>query len=346
MKAYCRLIYSNVLQIIREPITIVIYIGFPIIFVLLFGMVFSNQEQSFSVGIVENFNKPAVIQAFNMEDNQEVFNVRHGTLEEQLDLLENKQLDFVLQGDLKEGVEEVEIYYRDEEKLSTIQLMLNNMYYSQLGIVLPSFNYRNISGAIEDNPINRILPGVLAITLMQVGLFGALNLSKLKENRTLRAYGVTPISKHTIIISELIVRLGICLIQGLIVIGLGSILFKLNVSYTNLHQIILWILLGGATFIAVGYMFVALFNSLEATNGAIQIMQLGMMFLSGVFVPLTIFPTFVQRIVYLNPVVYLADALTSTITNTNSEFGFLNNFVILSIILVISTGISTRIKWN
>lgn len=62
MKAYLRMIYCNFLQIIREPIIIIVYIGFPIIFVFLFGMAFSQENQSFSVGIVEAEDEVAVIE--------------------------------------------------------------------------------------------------------------------------------------------------------------------------------------------------------------------------------------------------------------------------------------------
>ncbi len=91
MKAYLRMIYCNFLQIIREPIIIIVYIGFPIIFVFLFGMAFSQENQSFSVGIVEAEDEVAVIEAFSSQQSQDAFNITYGSLENHLDLLENKK---------------------------------------------------------------------------------------------------------------------------------------------------------------------------------------------------------------------------------------------------------------
>lgn len=346
MKAYLRMIYCSFLQIIREPIIIIVYIGFPIIFVFLFGMAFSQENQSFSVGIVEAEDEPAVIEAFSSQQSQDVFNITYGSLEKQLDLLENKKLDFIIDGTKTQKDEKMAIYYRDKNNLTLIQLMMDTMYYNQLEIPKLDIEYTNISGETDAKAIDQILPGVLAITLMQLGLFGALNLAKLKENKTLRAYGVTPVTKRTIIISELIVKLCVCLIQGLIVIGLGALIFDLNVYFGNTHLIILWILLGGATFISLGYMFVALFHSFEATNGVIQIVQMGMMFLSGVFIPITILPKAVQGVIHCNPVAYLSDALSAVITNTGSYYGYLTDFIFLFVMMVISTSIATRIRWD
>ncbi len=156
--------------------------------------------------------------------------------------------------------------------------------------------------------IDYILPGILGMALMQLGLFGALQFLNLREKKIIRGLKTTPLSRSTILSSEILLRLVAGFLQALIIILLGVFIFGLNLE-GNLLIIFFLILIGSLTFVSIGYMLICFVQSMEGGNGLAQIVQLPMMFLSGIFFPIDMMPDFLQPVARIIPLTYLADAL-------------------------------------
>lgn len=78
--------------------------------------------------------------------------------------------------------------------------------------------------------IDYTLPGVLAITLMQLGLFGSLRVIGLRAQKTLKSLGATPLPRGLFLAGEITVRLFLSLIQALIIVAIGHFVFDLTLS--------------------------------------------------------------------------------------------------------------------
>lgn len=65
---------------------------------------------------------------------------------------------------------------------------------------------------------NYILPGILAMALMQLGLFGGLQFLSLREQGIIRGLGVTPLPRVTLLGSEILIRVIMALVQTFVII--------------------------------------------------------------------------------------------------------------------------------
>ena len=98
------------------------------------------------------------------------------------------------------------------------------------------------------NAIDYILPGVLAMTIMQLGLFGSIRVLALRVTRILKLLGATPLPRGMYLAGEILIRVGLSFIQALIVIVIGHYWFGLTLA-NNWLYIAGWVLLGTAAFV-------------------------------------------------------------------------------------------------
>lgn len=191
-----------------------------------------------------------------------------------------------------------------------------------------------------------ILPGILALALLQLGLFGSLQFLSLRENKILRGLRLTPLSRTTLLISELVLRVLAGFVQAGIILTIAYFIFQIR-PVGNLLQLILLIGLGAITFICIGYMLICFVKSLEGGTGLAQVVQLPMMFLSGIFVPAELLPDFVRPVVRIIPLTYLADSLREVLVGIPGDFSIRINTLVLFFFLGVTFLITIKFwRWE
>jgi ABC-2 type transport system permease protein len=191
------------------------------------------------------------------------------------------------------------------------------------------------------------VPGVLAMSLMQLGIFGALTMVSLRERKILKRLGATPLRRPTLVSSQVVLRLIIALVQTVIILSVGRLAFDVQIS--NQYALMLvFIVLGALTFIAIGYL-VASFARTEASGSAIvQVIQFPMMFLSGIFWPMELAPDWLRPVIYAMPLTYLGDALRQSMLSGSSRlFPLWVDAAVLGGWFLVSLGIAFRyFRWE
>jgi ABC-2 type transport system permease protein len=158
------------------------------------------------------------------------------------------------------------------------------------------------------NFISYFVPSILALSVMQLGIFAAVPLVADREKGILKRLSATPLRRWQLVGSNTLMRLLIALVQTVIIVGVGSAFFGVQVSGSLLLAAV-FVALGAVSFLALGYVLASFTRTEEAANGITQVVQFPMMFLSGVFFPIEAMPQFLQSIARLIPLTYLADAL-------------------------------------
>jgi ABC-2 type transport system permease protein len=157
--------------------------------------------------------------------------------------------------------------------------------------------------------IDFLLPGILAISIMQLGIFsGAFAFVSLKTTGALRRIQATPTHPLNFIIAQAITRLIVGVLQVVILTGLGLWLFGFHLN-GNPFEFLLVAMLGVILFLAFGF---AVAGAAKDENSAAPIANLitfPMLFLSGTFFPRDAFPSWLTRVTDYFPLTYLADAL-------------------------------------
>jgi ABC-2 type transport system permease protein len=176
--------------------------------------------------------------------------------------------------------------------------------------------------------IDYLLPGILAMSLMQLGLFGALNFVSLRERKIIRRLGATPLPRSMMLWSEVVVRLGVGLFQTATLFLLGFLVFGMTVT-GNLLGLLGAVTLGACVFITLGYFLVSFTKTEESAQGLIQVVQFPMMFLSGIFFPVETMPAFLKPVVNAIPLTYLGDILRNVMTGLPFTFGLWTDLAVL-----------------
>lgn len=154
-----------------------------------------------------------------------------------------------------------------------------------------------------------LVPGILALMAMNNSLFGlAGTLTRWKEKGVLRRFLATPLPP--------VVFLG-ATVTNQLVTGLVSLAIILAVAVYGLHAhetlpllpLTALLVLGVACFLALGFLIGGVARTQEAVMPLVNLVAFPMMFLSGVFFPLSTLPPFLRHLVGWFPLTFLVDGL-------------------------------------
>jgi len=161
--------------------------------------------------------------------------------------------------------------------------------------------------------VDFLLPGIILMAFFTNGLFGVPGTILFNRDRKiLRRYWVTPLSIGRFLAGFSIGHLGLCALQFALLFLLGRFAFGATVSFAH-PTAFLTLLFSALTFLAFGFLIASLARTANAGMATANILNMPMMFLSGMFFPIAGLPAFLLAIVYANPVSYLANALRASV---------------------------------
>ena len=195
--------------------------------------------------------------------------------------------------------------------------------------------------------IDYMLPGVLAMTIMQLGLFGvAAHLLSLRERKVLRRLWATPVPRATFVSAQITQRVLLALLQAAIILTLGHLVFSVPILGSRL--VLLGVLiLGALTFVALGYFLAAMARTQESGIAFLQAVNFPMMFLSGIFWPVEWMPGFLKPVVWALPLTYLGDALRQTMVQASPLVPLWVDLAVLGGWLAVMAALAVRFfRWE
>ena len=203
------------------------------------------------------------------------------------------------------------------------------------------------SEAGETSYIDFLLPGIVLMGFFTNGLFGIPGaILFARDQRVLRRYWVTPLSVPRFLAGLSIGHLCLCLLQFAILYLVGRFALGATISFASLDTA-LYLLLAAATFMAFGFLIASLAKTANAGLAVANILNMPMMFLSGLFFPVAGLPAFLTAIVYANPVSYLADGLRGSV---GVESGIFSPVLVIAVPLgwiAASSAIAAwRLRWD
>lgn len=168
--------------------------------------------------------------------------------------------------------------------------------------------------------IDFLVPGIVAMMIMSNNLNGvAGQISSWRERGVLRRMQSTTLQAPTFIAGQITARLLLNGIQALIVLLIGSLIFHTQVN-GSWWLLILFIVLGTLAFMAIGFIIAGLAKSPESAGPIAGVLSFPLMFLGGVFFPISSMPAGFQAVVKLLPISHLSTALRQ-VMNVGAGFG-------------------------
>jgi ABC-2 type transport system permease protein len=325
MRALSALTIANVRSFVRDRAALFWTLAFPLIFIFLFGFIFQGSGgASLDLAWVDQDGSAASAQlraAFAAskgveltDDGREaaLASMRDGELDAVIVIPVGYGAGLSAAGSGTGGPTQIEVFTDPSRQ------QLQGSVYQVVGSVLGIVNLGGRPPLVVPSPqtvqtenlnfISYFVPSILAMSVMQVGIFAAVPLVADREKGILKRLSATPLRRWQLVGSNTVMRLLIALVQTLIIVGVGIAVFGVEMSGSLLLSGS-FVALGAVSFLALGYVLASFTKTEEAANGITQVVQFPMMFLSGVFFPIEAMPSFLQSIARLIPLTYLADAL-------------------------------------
>lgn len=330
MRMLAALTAANLRSFVRDRAALFWTFAFPVVFVILFGTIFSGGSTNYTLGWVdEDGSSPSVALRAAFEANAPVELV-DGSLEVSRERMIAGDLDgiLVLPAGLGAAIEAAQggnpgapltirivtdpsrsTISQAVQQIATALVMSANLQLSGASPIL------TVAGeSLQTNRLSAVsffVPSILAMALMQLGVFAAIPLVQQREKLILKRLNATPLPRWVLVGSNIIVRLLIAAAQTVIILGIGIAVLGVEVT-GNLLVIAGFVALGALAFTSLGYVIASFTRTEEAATGATQIVQLPLMFLSGIFFPLEVMPEWLRSFATFMPLTYLGDALRQT----------------------------------
>jgi ABC-2 type transport system permease protein len=207
--------------------------------------------------------------------------------------------------------------------MAFIQLFIANMkmiYRNWRGmfwvIVLPLGLYIGLSllkikpsGPIKIDYSTYLLPGLIAFTIAQTGIFSlAYWLVDIRQRGVLRRFMVAPISNFQLLSSLMSTRLVLMIIQVILLAIIGAHYFNVHINGSVITVFILCIL-GGSIFLSIGFLISTISKTYEEAAPITTIVNFVFAFMGNIFFPVESLPKIFRIIGEKLPISYLADGL-------------------------------------
>ncbi len=312
---------------------------FPLIFTCIF--LFSGGEPNpTKIGLVNKSENELSLKFVERVKKEKTFTIKEGSeLELKEELIAAEQTAIII----------IPKNFNEFPDPGTLRLLLDASQVRQVGAIRDSLeavllsierDIRNIepmfSLQLEDvksrpqRYIDFLLPGILAYMLMNLCIAGSgFNIVEYRRRGILKRLFVTPIQPKDFIISIVLARMFIIMMQLSVILGLAIGLLKINIvgGLLPLYGVILF---GAFIFLCVGFFLGSLAKTQESIRPLVLLFTFPQLILSGIFFPISYLPGLIQPIASGLPLSVIASSMRNIANDGGVLFAI--NFNSLGII--------------
>ncbi len=322
-KAMLAITKASLKAIFRSPSAVVFSIGFPLIFILVFGLIGQSGGFSLDVAIDKTSDTSNTlftslkdipgIHFIEKSDSLVKEDLEKGNVTAIINIQKNSSADVPYNIQLKssEAVKQQDIQLLQSVINSVIRKINTIKYPNVPTIATLDAHVDKIPGRIY-RQIDFILPGQLGFSLLGAGVFGvAFLFFTLRQQLVLKRFFATPVKRTYIVFGEAMSRVIFQMMAAIIIIGVGVICFK----FTLIHGIITFLQLMLLSFIGLivfmGYGFIV--SNIAKNESTIptlaNLFTFPQLLLSGTFFPISVFPKWLQFVCGLLPLTHFNNAM-------------------------------------
>ena len=364
---------ANIRSFVRDRAALFWTLAFPIVFVLLFGTIFAGGgNASYNVGWVDLDNTPASGQLQATFGSAKILTIKPypgaSAQDDALAAMKHGDVDAVVvvpagYGNAVSSAASSPIPAPDSSVALTLYTdpsrSTSSQTITQIVSSITGAENQILSGrlpvltvqtsAIQTEQLNNVsyfVPSILAMALMQLGVFASIPLVQQREKLILKRLNATPLPRWTLVGSNILMRLLIAAVQTVLILGIGSAVLGVQLT-GNLVLMVVVVAVGAVTFISLGYVIASFAKTEEAANGMTSIVQFPLMFLSGIFFPLELMPQWLKGVATVMPLTYLGDALRQTMVGGAPFVPLTTDIAVLGGWLLVCLLISARyFRWQ
>jgi ABC-2 type transport system permease protein len=157
--------------------------------------------------------------------------------------------------------------------------------------------------------IDFLIPGLVGLGIMSNAVWGiGFSIVDARRRKLTKRLIATPMSRAHYLLSYLVWRMAVLVLEVGVPVAFGSLVFGVPVR-GSLFALVVLSILASLCFSAMGLLIASRARTIEAVSGLMNLLQIPMWILSGVFFSAERFPATVQPIIRALPLTALIDAL-------------------------------------
>ncbi len=317
-------------EFLREPSAILFVIIMPPLWIAILGTIFSPSDTyRYAVGVVQGSN-PAVVAALQADS---ALQLREGELDELLQAAGKGEVLTVVQAEGKQVY-----YYLDAKNQESMgaKLYVDNriQHFFQRRDAVPT--------TIKPAPpriryVDFFIPGLLAFSIMSSSFYGVgMTIVSNRRENLLKRYRVTPMPPLVFILSHIIGRLLVLLVEIAIIVLSGMLLFDFTIK-GNPFSFIVYAIIGTTTFTALATLLSSRGRNISTCYSLINLITLPLALFSGVWFDTAWLPRWLAAICSWLPLTPLAEGLRGIAVDATSLTALLPQLLLMCAYTVIAS---------
>lgn len=308
---------ANIKMVMRDKGALFWSLFFPFLVIGIFGVLdFANMGNN-NIGLIYDDNSQIYAEKlqeiFEKEDD---YKFHKGTLESELNELENDDRIVVLEFTSRDdNIVVVNAYMgkENEQSGSMIALItekvLADISLQMRHIELPFEINQHIININHLRNIDYMVPGIIAMSLMQGALFSVIGTIVVNRERgILKRLFATPLTKSTFLLSNIITRMMLSLVQITILLVFSYIVFQIKIV-GSIILVAVFAGLGSLVFLSMGFLLSGFAKTSETARAMVMPINMLFMFTGGVYFDRSVLPKWLFDATKPLPLTYLSDGL-------------------------------------
>jgi ABC-type multidrug transport system permease subunit len=195
--------------------------------------------------------------------------------------------------------------------------------------------------------IDFLIPGLLGMNLMGSAIWGmGFAIVDARRKKLIKRLIATPMPRSFYLISFILSRLLLLVIEVGVLLGFGVLVFHVPVRGSLLDFAMVCVL-GSLTFAALGLLIASRAQTIEAASGLMNLVMLPMWIVSGVFFSAQRFPDVLQPVIKALPLTAVIDALRANMLQGASAAQIAPQLITLGGWLVVCFTLALRLfRWK
>lgn len=355
----------NTKRFFRDKLALFFTIGFPLIFLFVFGSLNSGSSDiSFKVALINHSDSSFAKDFVKSAKEGKILKVNEGvtTLDQAKEKMSRSELDAAIilptdfgakQSDAAYPSGQAEIIYTQNNQQSA--QALSSILDAQFVQVNSKFVKNETPFTVKSTQLNErslsafdyTFAGLLGFAIIGMGIFGPVNVfPELKKMGILRRLSTTPLKVWQYFLSTMIGQAIIGLISLAIMFIIAIWLFHLQVV-GNWFELAAFIVLGIITILGIGLALGGWAKNERQVAPLANIIVFPMMFLSGTFFPRFLMPEWLQNISAFLPLTPIVDGIRLIATEGKGFIDILPQIGLTGAWLVVIYFIAFRVfRWE
>jgi len=352
---------ASLRSVFRSPSAVVFSIGFPLIFILVFGFIGGGGKISLNIAIdrkadtmnmvYQQIKQMPGLTIKTMSDEEVKEDLEKGRLTALINIQKSQdpKLPYVISLVSSEAV--------GPQNLGVLNSLLNSLIGSINAKEYPqNTTYAMVKTDVQKIPgrvyrtIDFILPGQLGFSLLSSGVFGvAFLFFNLRQQLVLKRFYATPITRSRILLGEALSRVIFQMLTAIIIISIGHFAFH----FTLVHGLRTFVEIMALSFVALvlfmgfGFIVSGLAKNESTIPPFANLITLPQFLLSGTFFSIDAFPNWLQPLCKVLPLTHFNNAMRNIAFEGASLAQCWKELGILGIWIVVVYAIATRtFKWE